>query len=68
MTGELEGTYYPLDGMNADVQKQMIADHFLFKEGDRFLNAAGLNRDWPSGRGIFHNKDKTFLTWVNEED
>merc|ERR1712179_294030 len=24
--------------------------------------------DWPEGRGIFHNKDKTFLTWVNEED
>merc|ERR1712080_684518 len=22
----------------------------------------------PEGRGIFHNKDKTFLTWVNEED
>lgn len=40
----------------------------MFKEGDRFLAAAGLNRDWPSGRGIFHNKDKTFLTWVNEED
>jgi len=32
------------------------------------LDAAGLNRDWPSGRGIFHNAEKTFLTWVNEED
>jgi creatine kinase/arginine kinase len=40
----------------------------LFKEGDRFLEACGLNRDWPSGRGIFHNKEKTFLIWVNEED
>merc|ERR1719422_2556923 len=29
---------------------------------------AGMERDWPEGRGIFHNKDKTFLTWVNEED
>merc|ERR1712193_286340 len=28
----------------------------------------GMERDWPEGRGIFHNKDKTFLTWVNEED
>jgi protein-arginine kinase len=27
-----------------------------------------MERDWPEGRGIFHNKDKTFLTWVNEED
>lgn len=68
MTGELEGTYYPLKGMSKEAQDQLIADHFLFKEGDRFLAAAGLNRDWPDGRGIFHNKDKTFLVWVNEED
>jgi len=40
----------------------------LFKEGDRFLRACNLNRDWPSGRGIFHNDAKTFLVWVNEED
>ena len=46
----------------------MIDDHFLFKEGDRFLKACNLNRDWPSGRGIFHNDAKTFLVWVNEED
>ena len=46
----------------------LIADHFLFKEGDRFLDACGLNRNWPEGRGIFHNNEKTFLVWVNEED
>merc|ERR1712046_373050 len=40
----------------------------LFKEGDRFLESCNLNRDWPSGRGIFHNDAKTFLVWVNEED
>ena len=40
----------------------------MFKRGDRFLEACNLNRDWPSGRGIFHNVDKTFLVWVNEED
>ena len=32
------------------------------------MESCGLNRDWPSGRGIFHNKEKTFLVWVNEED
>merc|ERR1712079_777467 len=32
------------------------------------LKVAGMERDWPEGRGIFHNKDKTFLVWVNEED
>lgn len=54
--------------MTAEQQTQLIADHFLFKEGDRFLEACGLNRDWPDGRGIFHNNEKTFLVWVNEED
>ena len=24
--------------------------------------------DWPESRGIFHNNEKTFLVWVNEED
>ena len=32
------------------------------------MQACGLNRDWPSGRGIYHNNDKTFLVWINEED
>lgn len=68
MKGDLEGKYYALDSMSEADRKQLIEDHFLFKEGDRFLEACGLNRDWPAGRGIFHNKEKTFLTWVNEED
>ena len=68
LDGELEGKYYPLLGMSKEVQERLIEDHFLFKEGDRFLDAAGLNRDWPEGRGIYHNRDKTFLVWVNEED
>ncbi|EJW80656.1 arginine kinase [Wuchereria bancrofti] len=65
---ELKGTYYPLTGMTKDVQKQLIDDHFLFKEGDRFLQAANACRYWPIGRGIFHNENKTFLIWINEED
>jgi len=66
--GSLGGKYYPLNNMSEEDSASLIADHFLFKAGDRFLEAAGLNRDWPSGRGIFHNTDKTFLVWVNEED
>lgn len=27
-----------------------------------------MNREWPEGRGIYHNDAKTFLVWVNEED
>merc|ERR1712062_807882 len=68
LTGDLAGTYYPLTGMSEKVRQQLVDDHFLFVSGDRNLIAAGMERDWPEGRGIFHNKDKTFLTWVNEED
>ena len=68
LEGELEGEYYALLGMSKEVQDSLIKDHFLFKEGDRFLDAVGLNRNWPEGRGIYHNKNKTFLVWVNEED
>lgn len=68
MEGDLKGTYYSLAGMKEEDRKQLVDDHFLFKEGDRFLEACGLNRDWPEGRGIFHNDAKTFLVWVNEED
>merc|ERR1739847_22040 len=68
LTGDLAGTYYPLTGMNEQVRQQLVDDHFLFVSGDPNLKVAGMERDWPEGRGIFHNKDKTFLTWVNEED
>lgn len=30
-TGDLKGTFYPLDNMNDEVQRQLINDHFLFK-------------------------------------
>jgi creatine kinase/arginine kinase len=66
--GDLKGKFYALSNLSEEERKSLIEDHFLFKEGDRFLDACGLNRDWPEGRGIFHNDDKTFLVWVNEED
>jgi len=68
LEGDLAGTYYPLTGMAENVRQQLVDDHFLFVSGDKNLIVSGMERDWPEGRGIFHNKDKTFLTWVNEED
>merc|ERR1711953_689654 len=65
---DLAGNYYPLTGMNEKVRQQLVDDHFLFVSGDRNLTVAGMERDWPEGRGIFHNDSKTFLLWVNEED
>jgi len=68
LTGDLAGSYYPLLGMEEAVRQKLVDDHFLFMSGDKNLKAAGMERDWPEGRGIFHNEAKTFLTWVNEED
>merc|ERR1712184_159028 len=67
-SGDLSGKYYPLTGMDEKVRQQLVDDHFLFVSGDRNLTVAGMERDWPEGRGIFHNDAKTFLIWINEED
>ena len=66
--GDLAGNYYALTGMDEKVRQQLVDDHFLFMSGDPNLKVAGMERDWPEGRGIFHNAEKTFLVWVNEED
>lgn len=69
LDGEFKGKYYPLKDMSDKEQEQLIADHFLFdKPVSPLLLAAGMARDWPDARGIFHNDNKTFLVWVNEED
>lgn len=68
LDGDLKGKYFPLTGMDKTTQQQLIDDHFLFKEGDRFLQHANACRYWPTGRGIYHNDAKTFLVWSNEED
>merc|ERR1711963_961969 len=54
LTGDLAGSYYPLTGMDEAVRQQLVDDHFLFVSGDRNLTVAGMERDWPEGRGIFH--------------
>merc|ERR1712221_3487 len=69
LEGEFKGKYYPLSKMTDAEQDQLIADHFLFdKPVSPLLTCAGMARDWPDGRGIWHNDSKTFLVWVNEED
>ncbi|KAF1325121.1 Creatine kinase, mitochondrial precursor, partial [Globisporangium splendens] len=70
MDGDLAGTFYPLASMTPEDEQKLIADHFLFQKpgGGTLLEAAGAARDWPSGRGIFHNDAKSFLVWCNEED
>ncbi len=68
LEGDLSGNYFPLLGMEEATRQKLVDDHFLFMSGDKNLIAAGMERDWPEGRGIYHNDEKSFLVWVNEED
>ncbi|KAK7903904.1 hypothetical protein WMY93_016511 [Mugilogobius chulae] len=69
LSGDLKGKYYALKNMTEEEQQQLIDDHFLFdKPVSPLLLASGMARDWPDARGIWHNNNKTFLVWVNEED
>ncbi|KAF1673793.1 KCRB kinase, partial [Pygoscelis papua] len=69
LEGDLKGKYYALRNMTDAEQQQLIDDHFLFdKPVSPLLLASGMARDWPDARGIWHNDNKTFLVWINEED
>jgi creatine kinase len=70
MTGDLAGKYYPLGAMTKQEEDDLQNSGFLFQKPtpNNVLANCGAARDWPDGRGIFHNKEKTFLVWVNEED
>ncbi|XP_069494229.1 creatine kinase B-type isoform X1 [Ambystoma mexicanum] len=69
LDGDLAGKYYALKNMTEEEQQQLIDDHFLFdKPVSPLLLASGMARDWPDARGIWHNDNKTFLVWLNEED
>ncbi|XP_031161764.1 creatine kinase U-type, mitochondrial-like isoform X2 [Sander lucioperca] len=69
LKGDLSGRYYSLGEMSDREQKLLIDEHFLFdKPVSPLLTAAGMARDWPDARGIWHNNEKNFLIWINEED
>jgi len=69
LDGAYKGKYYSLKSLTDQEYNQLIDDHFLFqKPTGAMLLASGMARDWPDGRGIWHNENKNFLVWVNEED
>ncbi|EEC17673.1 hypothetical protein IscW_ISCW013005 [Ixodes scapularis] len=64
LEGELKGTYYSLTGMDKKTQQRLIDDHFLFKEGDRFLQATIASIETkrsipPRGRNVWGTGKKT---------
>lgn len=49
---------------------QLVAEHKMFKDmsSDRYLTSAGINGNWPYGRGMYISEDQQFIIWVGEED
>ena len=42
--------------MTADEESALEEKNFLFEFSDRFMMAAGLNKDFPHGRGVYVNE------------
>lgn len=69
LDGDLAGEYKSLTEMSYAERDQLINDHILYNDADdKYLRSAGGYSDWPIGRGVFLNKQKNFIVWVNEED
>ena len=68
LPGDLKGRYFPLGELTPPLKQTLEQEHLLFGRGDRFMEAAGINRDWPDSRGIFVADDHRFAVWINEED
>ncbi|KAI7811942.1 creatine kinase U-type, mitochondrial-like [Triplophysa rosa] len=69
LRGDLTGKYFSLTQLTDQEQQQLIDDHFLFnKPVSPLMICTRMARDWPDARGIWHNSEKTFLVWINEED
>lgn len=67
--GDLYGTYYQinkLDDKDVNWLKEFLDFDPLKKNLDH--DAAGINDDWPVGRGVFISDDRDFFVFVNFED
>lgn len=76
---DLHGEYYPLTGsfsylprpggMSEQDQRMLQQNGVLLKEPTSALMlSSGMGRQWPDARGVFLNKEKNFMIWVNDED
>eukprot|EP01043_Picozoa_sp_COSAG02_P003660 COSAG02_NODE_91_length_37690_cov_91.664840_4_plen_449_part_00 len=65
---DLAGDMFRHTTMSDEQRQGLIDDHFLFRGKDKMQAASGYHTYWPEGRGVFHNKSKTFVNWLNEGD
>lgn len=63
--GEFEGEYKPIaEFPDPKLGSLNVSSH----PTSPLITCSGRARDWPESRGIFRNKDNTFVVFVNEDD
>ena len=68
LSEKLSGTYTSFTDLDEKQFNVLLEKGLAFRNGDRFMASAGINRDYPLGRGIFISRDNVVRIWVNEED
>lgn len=68
LEGDLAGKYFSFNQIDGHRYQFLKEKNLLFEKGDRFQDAAGINSDFPKGRGIFFTPDERLRVWLNEED
>eukprot|EP00794_Sanderia_malayensis_P014127 gene14127-biopygen11293 len=69
LKGEIKGSYYPLNRASTNDQNEIIRDNILRdKSTSPLAISAGMSRDWPDARGIWHDDKKTLFVSVNVQD
>jgi protein-arginine kinase len=62
------GQYHSLSELPAPRRRTLETRELCFDDDDRYLQCAGITRDWPEGRGLWCGDDRRLVVWVNEED
>jgi protein-arginine kinase len=65
--GEVYGQYYQLAKID-DENKAWLESVGIDITRNKSHDSAGINEDWPSGRGVFIDENRDFVVLVNFED
>lgn len=66
--GSLYGTYTQVDKLHEDDIDWLQSININYQNKNEEFDAAGINDDWPVGRGIFIQDQRNFLVLVNFEE
>ena len=66
--GDLTGEYFSINDEVDEDEDHVMINMMTCPPSDSLLGSSGGARDWPDGRGIFHNRGNTLFLAVNKEE